>query len=88
MRFRQADRGPDRRQINGLAATALSGSVAGPQGRPRDVRLTVVSGPGGRNDLLIHAARDAAALPPAVACPAGRARDEAAIEAAWDGAIS
>jgi predicted Zn-dependent protease len=66
----------ERRQINGLAATAFSGTVAGPQGRPQDVRLTVVSGPGGRNYLLIHAARDAAALQRAAA---GLAQAEASF---------
>lgn len=51
-----------RDEINGLPATHFTGVVRNAQGQTRSVELTVVSGPAGRNYLLIHAARDAAAL--------------------------
>lgn len=50
------------RRLHGLAATHFSGTARNAQGRSQSVRLTLVSGPGGRNYLLQYAARDAAAL--------------------------
>jgi len=52
----------ERRSLNGLAATQFSGTRRGAQGVVQPVRLTVVTGPGQRHFLLLHAARDAVAL--------------------------
>ena len=51
----------DERELNGLPATHFVGTVRNNQGQTRPIEFTVVSGPGGRNYLLVHAARDAAA---------------------------
>jgi predicted Zn-dependent protease len=52
----------ERSTINGLAATHFQGTVRNQQGQSRSVMATVVSGPASRNYLMLHAARDAAAL--------------------------
>ncbi len=52
----------ENRDLNGLDGTHFVGSVKNKQGQSQRVELTVVSGPGGRNYLLVYAARDAAAL--------------------------
>lgn len=50
------------RRLNGLAASHFSGTVSTAQGQPARVAATVVTGPAEANFLLLHAARDAAAL--------------------------
>jgi len=52
----------ERSTINGLAATRFEGTVRNQQGQSRSVVATVFSGPASRNYLMLHAARDAAAL--------------------------
>jgi predicted Zn-dependent protease len=50
------------RNINGLAATQFTGVVRNSQGQQSNARLTLVSGPQGRNYALQYVARDAATL--------------------------
>ena len=50
------------RNFNGLAATQFEGTVRTEQSASQPVRVSVVTGPGNRNYLLQHAARDANAL--------------------------
>ena len=50
------------RSFNGLAATQFEGARRTEQGASEPVRVSVVTGPGGRNYLLQHAARDGASL--------------------------
>jgi predicted Zn-dependent protease len=57
----------ERRQINGMEATYFVGTVRNAQGQSQPVRVTVVSGPGGRTYLMQYAARDGAALQRALA---------------------
>lgn len=52
----------ERLNLNGLPATHFSGTRRTSQGQSQPVELTVVTGPGSRNYLLIYAARDAASL--------------------------
>lgn len=52
----------ERRSIHGLAATHCTGTVRDKQGQNQSVRLTIVTGPGGRNYLMQYAAKGAAAL--------------------------
>jgi predicted Zn-dependent protease len=52
----------ERRNYNGLAATHFTGAVRNQQGQSQAVRLTVASGPDGKNYLMQYAARDAAAM--------------------------
>ncbi len=51
----------DRYALNGLQATHFTGAVAA-QGGQRGVELTVATGAGGQNYLMIYAAKDAATL--------------------------
>jgi predicted Zn-dependent protease len=51
----------DRYTLNGLQATHFTGAVAA-QGGQKAVELTVATGAGGQNFLMIYAAKDAAAL--------------------------
>ncbi len=51
----------DRYTLNGLQATHFTGAVAA-QGGQRAVELTVATGAGGQNFLMIYAAKDAATL--------------------------
>jgi len=48
-------------KLHGLAATHFEGTVRNQQGQSRPVSLTLVTGPGDRNYVLQHAAKDAAA---------------------------
>ena len=57
----------DKRSFNGLAATHFDGVRRNAQGQPQAIQVSVVSGPGNRNFLLQHAAKDAAALQRAAA---------------------
>ena len=57
----------EKRSFNGLAATHFAGSRRNEQGQVQGVRVTVVTGPGPRNYLLQHLARDAASLQRAAA---------------------
>jgi predicted Zn-dependent protease len=57
----------ERRSINGFNATLFTGTVRNPQGQSAPVRLTLVAGPGGRNYVMQHAAKDAASLQRATA---------------------
>ena len=52
----------DTRNFNGLPATHFEGTRRNEQGQSQPVRVSVVTGPGNRNYLLQHAAKDAAAL--------------------------
>jgi predicted Zn-dependent protease len=52
----------DRREINGFAATHFVGTARNAKGETREVTATVVTGPQRRHYLLLHAAKDAAAL--------------------------
>ncbi len=52
----------DARSFNGLAATHFVGTRRNDQGQSQAVEVAVVTGPGNRNYLLQHAARDAAAM--------------------------
>jgi predicted Zn-dependent protease len=52
----------ERRTLHGLAATHFTGSVRNDQGQSKAVTLTLVTGPGGRNYLMLYAAKDTAAL--------------------------
>ena len=49
----------DRLQINGLAATRFSGTVAGKNGQTQSTELTLINSPLGAVFLFIHAAKDA-----------------------------
>ncbi len=51
-----------RRSINGFEATQFEGTTRDEQGQVRPVRLTLVTGPGGRIYALQPAARDASAM--------------------------
>ena len=57
----------ERRTIHGLAATHFAGSARNRQGQSQVVRLTLVTGPGGRDYLMQYAAKDGAALQRAAA---------------------
>ena len=57
----------DARSFNGLAATHFDGTRRNAQGQAQPVRVSVVTGPGNRNYLLQHAAKDAAAMQRAAA---------------------
>jgi predicted Zn-dependent protease len=58
----KADQGrTERRSINGMAATHFEGTVRSDQGS-KPVDLTLVSGPAGRQYLLVYAARNADVL--------------------------
>ena len=52
----------ERAQINGLAATRFTGTVAGKNGQPQGTELTLITSPQGAVFIFIHAARDAATL--------------------------
>ena len=52
----------ERLQINGLAATRFSGTVAGKNGQPQGTELTLITSPQGAVFVFIHAARDATTL--------------------------
>ena len=52
----------ERVQINGLAATRFSGTVAGKNGQAQSTELTLINSPQGAVFLFIHAAKDASAL--------------------------
>jgi predicted Zn-dependent protease len=52
----------ERRRLNGFAATHFVGTRLDAQGRPQEVRVSVVSGPGRRSYLLQYVAGDAQAL--------------------------
>jgi predicted Zn-dependent protease len=52
----------ERAQINGLAATRFSGTVAGKNGQVQNTQLTLITGPQGAVFLFIHAAKDAMTL--------------------------
>lgn len=52
----------EQRNYNGLPATHFSGARRDAQGQSQPVQLTLVSGPGARNYLVLYTARDAAAL--------------------------
>ena len=52
----------EKRNFNGLPATYFSGARRNAQGQSQPVQLTLVSGPGARNYLVLYTARDAAAL--------------------------
>ena len=52
----------ERTQINGLAATRFSGTVAGQNGQAQGTELTLITSPPGAVFLFIHAAKDAATL--------------------------
>lgn len=52
----------ERSTLHGLAATQFSGSRRNQRGQTEAVRVLLVSGPGNRNYMLNHGARDAAAL--------------------------
>ncbi|MDE2371849.1 MAG: M48 family metalloprotease [Burkholderiales bacterium] len=68
----------DRGSVNGLAIVRFQGQVQDAQGQRKSVRASVVSGPGGHNFLLVHAARDADAQRNAAA---GLAAAEASFRA-------
>ena len=57
----------DARSFNGLAATHFVGTRRNDKGQSQAVEVAVVTGPGNRNFLLQHAARDAAAMQRAAA---------------------
>ena len=52
----------ERTQINGLAATRFSGTVAGKSGQAQNTELTLITSPQGAIFLFIHAAKDASTL--------------------------
>ena len=52
----------DRTQINGLAATRFTGTVAGQNGQSQNTELTLITSAQGGVFLFIHAAKDAASL--------------------------
>ena len=52
----------ERAQINGLAATRFTGTVATKDGQAKNTELTLITSPLGNVFLFIHAAKDAAAL--------------------------
>jgi predicted Zn-dependent protease len=52
----------EKRSFNGLPATHFSGARRNAQGQALPIQLTLVSGPGARNYLVLYTARDAAAL--------------------------
>ena len=52
----------DRLQINGLAATRFSGTVAGKNGQAQSTELTLITSPLGAVFLFIHTAKDASTL--------------------------
>jgi len=52
----------ERAQINGLAATRFSGTVAGKNGQAQNSALTLITGPQGAVFLFIHAAKDPSSL--------------------------
>ena len=52
----------ERLQINGLAATRFSGTVAGKNGQPQGTELTLITSPQGAVFIFVHAAKDAATL--------------------------
>ncbi len=52
----------DKRSVNGLQATHFNGARRNAQGQAQPVQLTLVTGPGARNYLVLYTARDAAAL--------------------------
>ena len=68
----------ERRQVNGLPLTHFTGSRRDANGQVQGLRLSVVTGPGNRNFLLQHAAKDAAA---AQRASAGMADAEASMRA-------
>jgi predicted Zn-dependent protease len=51
----------ERRDINGLSATHFVGQRQGAQGRTQNIVATVVTGPQGRNSVMLYAAKDSAA---------------------------
>jgi predicted Zn-dependent protease len=51
----------ERRDINGLSATHFVGQRQGAQGRTQNIVATVVTGPQGRNYVMLYAAKDSAA---------------------------
>ncbi|RPH61174.1 MAG: peptidase, partial [Burkholderiales bacterium] len=57
----------ERRTLNGLSATHVAGTRRTSQGQEQGFLATVVSGPAGRNFVLLYAAKDAAALQRAAA---------------------
>jgi predicted Zn-dependent protease len=63
-------------KLNGLSATQFVGSRRNAQGQTQEVRVLLVSGPGNRNYLLSHGARDAGAMQRAAA---GLAQAEASF---------
>ena len=52
----------ERAQINGLAATRFTGTVAGKNGQAQNTELTLITSPQGNVFLFVHAAKDAATL--------------------------
>ena len=52
----------ERLQINGLAATRFSGTVAGKNGQTQNTELTLITSPSGAVFLFIHAGKDASTL--------------------------
>lgn len=52
----------DKRNLNGLSASHFTGSRRNEQGASQGVQVSVVTGPGNRNYLLLYASQDAAAL--------------------------
>jgi predicted Zn-dependent protease len=52
----------DKRSLNGLSASHFTGSRRNEQGASQGVQVSVVTGPGNRNYLLLYASQDAAAL--------------------------
>ena len=52
----------ERLQVNGLAATRFSGTVAGKNGQTQSTELTLINSPLGAVFLFIHAAKDANTL--------------------------
>lgn len=52
----------EHRTLNGLSATHFAGTTRTSQGQTRNVNLTIVAGPGGRNYAMQYGAKDAAAL--------------------------
>ena len=59
--FKPTDGRTEARSLHGLSATHFTGTVRNQQGQSRAVAFTLVTGPGERNYLLQHAAKDAAA---------------------------
>ena len=59
----KADQGrTERTSINGMAATRFTGTVRNAQGQSQPLEATLVTGPGGRTYVFVHAARDGQAL--------------------------